>query len=72
MARTYWKGFLRRFDPDAALAENRWEMGEVGDASASVLITHEAAIKPAVVRLFQEDGTWKMGLVETFWRQPVR
>jgi hypothetical protein len=64
--------FLRRFDPDAALSKSRWEMGEASDTEAYLLITHEGAEKPAVVRLYKEDGAWKMGLAETFWGQPVR
>ena len=72
VAQTYWGGFLRRFDPDAALSKSRWEMGEASDTEAYLLITHEGAEKPAVVRLYKEDGAWKMGLAETFWGQPVR
>jgi len=72
VARTYWDGFLRRFDPDAALSKSRWEMGEASDTEAYLLITHEGAEKPAVVRLYKEDGAWKVGLAETFWGQPVR
>ena len=72
VARTYWDGFLRRFDPDAALSKSRWEMGEASDTEAYLLITHEGAEKPAQVRLYKEDGAWKLGLVETFWGQPVR
>ena len=72
VARTYWDGFLRRFDPEAALSKSRWEMGEASDKEAYLLITHEGAEKPAVVRLYKEDGAWKVGLAETFWGQPVR
>ena len=72
VARTYWDGFLRRFNPDAALLKSRWEMGEASDTEAYLLITHEGAEKPALVRLYKEDGAWKLGLVETFWGQPVR
>jgi hypothetical protein len=64
--------FLRRFDPEAALSESRWEMGEANDTGAYLLITHEGAEKPAVVRLSQEDCAWKVGLAETFRGQPVR
>jgi len=72
VARTYWDGFLSRFNPEAALSKSRWEMGEASDTEAYLLITHEGAEKPAVVRLYKEDGAWKMGLAETFWGQPVR
>ena len=72
VARTYWDGFLRRFDPEGALSKSRWEMGEASDTEAYLLITHEGAEKPAVVRLYKEEGAWKVGLAETFWGQPVR
>src|SRR3989304_6566035 len=66
VARTYWDGFLRRFDPDAALSKSRWEMGEASDKEAYLLITHEGSEKPAVVRLYKEDGAWQVGLGGTF------
>lgn len=72
LARNYWNGFLLRFDPDAPLRESRWEMGLGEGEVAYVLITHKGAGKPAVVRLFREDGDWKVGLVESFWDQPSR
>jgi hypothetical protein len=62
---------LRRFDPDAALSKSRWEMGETSEAEAYLLITHEGAEKPAVVRYYQEDDAWKEELTETFRGQPV-
>jgi hypothetical protein len=65
--RQYWEGFLRRFDPDDALERSRWEMGVVEKDRAEVLITHRGADRPAVLRMFREGGSWKAGLVETFW-----
>jgi len=65
--RQYWEGFLRRFDPDEALERSRWEMGVVEKDRAEVLITHKGADRPAVLRMFREGESWKVGLVETFW-----
>jgi hypothetical protein len=67
LCRQYWEGFLRRFDPDDALEKSRWEMGGVEQNRAEVLITHIGADRPAVLQMFQEEGGWKVGLVETFW-----
>jgi len=67
IARDYWDAFLRRFDPDAALEHSRWEIGSVGKDRAEVLLTHHGAERPAVLKMFREDGGWKAGLVETFW-----
>jgi hypothetical protein len=65
--RQYWDGFLGRFDPDDALERSRWAMGTVERDRAEILITHVGADRPAVLRMFRERGSWKAGLVETFW-----
>jgi hypothetical protein len=67
IARDYWDAFLRRFDPDAALEHSRWEIGSVGKDRAEILLTHHGADHPATLKMFLEDGGWKVGLVETFW-----
>jgi len=67
IARDYWDAFLRRFDPDAALEHSRWEIGSVGKNRAEILLTHHGADHPATLKMFLEDGDWKVGLVETFW-----
>jgi len=68
ISRQYWEGFLRRFHPDDALEKSRWEMGVVEKDRAEVLITRQGADRPAVLRMFREDGSWKAVLVETFWK----
>lgn len=67
VARTYWTGFLRRFDPDEALERSRWEIGLIDAARAVVAITARDSERPAAVKMFREEGAWKVGLVETFW-----
>ena len=67
IARDYWDAFLRRFDPDAALEHSRWEIGSVGKDRAEILLTHQGAERPAVLKMFLEADGWKAGLVETFW-----
>lgn len=67
LCRQYWDGFLRRFHPDDALEKSRWEMGMVEKDRAEVLITRQGADRPAVLRMYREEGSWKAGLVETFW-----
>jgi len=67
IARDYWDAFLSRFDPDAALEQSRWEIGSVGKDRAEILLTHQGAERPAVLKMFLEAGSWKAGLVETFW-----
>ena len=67
LARNYWGGFLRRFDPDVALEHSRWRMGAIETNRAEILLTHEGAERPAVLRMYREGGIWKVGLAETFW-----
>jgi len=67
IARDYWNAFLRRFDPDVALEHSRWEIGSVGTDRAEILITRHGADHPATLKMFRENGAWKVGLVETFW-----
>jgi len=68
IARQYWDGFLRRFHPEEALENSRWELGGIKKDRAVVLITHEGADRPAALQMFREKGSWKAGLVESFWK----
>lgn len=72
VARAYWESFLREFDPDTALLESRWEMGAVEKEYAEVRITSRTAERPAVLKMFREEGVWKVGLIETFRPRPFR
>ena len=67
IARGYWYGFLAHFNPDLVLEQSRWEKGSIGSDRAEILITYKKAENPAILKLFREDGGWKVGLVETFW-----
>jgi hypothetical protein len=67
LSQGYWTGFLKRFNPDLALTHSRWEMGPVEGDRAEIRMTYESSDRPAVVRLVRENGSWKVGLVETFW-----
>ncbi|MBI5343521.1 MAG: hypothetical protein HZB63_09485 [Deltaproteobacteria bacterium] len=67
IARGYWIGFMTHFDPGLVLEQSRWEMGKIAGDRAEILITYKTAEKPALLKLFRENGGWKVGLVETFW-----
>jgi hypothetical protein len=67
IARGYWNGFLLQFNPDLVLEQSRWEKGPIGSDRAEIRITYKTAEKPALLKLFREEGGWKVGLVETFW-----
>jgi len=67
MFNSYWNAFLTTFDPDMVLEDSRWEMGFVKKDKAEIILTYKKAKRPARLKMFKEDGSWKVGLVETFW-----
>lgn len=67
IARSYWKAFLESFDPHPVLEESRWEMGYLKKDRGEIVIQHKRAEWPARLKMYKEDGFWKVGLVETFW-----
>lgn len=67
VASAYWEGFLTNFDPGIVLEQSRWEIGKIAGDRAEIILIHKTSEKPALLKLFREDGSWKTGLVETFW-----
>ena len=67
IAGSYWKGILQSFDPATILEESKWEVGFVREERAELLITHRKSKHPVCLQMIKEGGTWKVGLVETFW-----
>lgn len=67
LAKSYWGSFLRHFDPVLALEQSTWTQGTIGNDRAEIFITYRKSKNPAQVRLFKENGAWKVGLTETFW-----
>ncbi len=71
VAVAYWKAFLDNFDPEKALKKSTWKMGEVGKNEAEVIIKYRRAEDSAKLKMFREDGRWKVGLTETFWTRKL-
>ncbi|MBP7529849.1 MAG: hypothetical protein KA801_18155 [Syntrophorhabdaceae bacterium] len=67
IASSYWQGVFQSFDPATVLEESKWEMGFVRSDAAELFITHKKSNRPARLKLFNEAGVWKVGLVESFW-----
>jgi hypothetical protein len=67
IARGYWSGFLAVFNPDAVLEESRWTTDTVKKESAVIVLRHKKGESPVYLRMVKEEGTWRVGLVETFW-----
>ncbi len=67
LSKAYWEAFLNNFDPDMVLLESKWQMGPIKKDNADVIISYKKSENPAVLKMFREEGSWKLGLVETFW-----
>lgn len=66
MAKAYWDNFLFVFNPDMVLKECKWEMGKIKSSEAEIVLQHKKSEKPAILKLFRENGAWKFGLNESF------
>jgi hypothetical protein len=66
ISREYWEGYLSQFDPKTILTDSRWSMGPVNRDRAEIILRHQKADHDALLKLFREDGVWKVGLDETF------
>ena len=67
IAASYWRGYLQTFDPDHALNQSSWSMGLLKKERAEIKLLYKRSENPALVKMFKEDGLWKVGLVESFW-----
>jgi len=66
MAKAYWDGYLFVFNPDIVLKECKWEMGKVKSGEAEIVLQYKKSEKPAVLKLYRENGAWKFGMDESF------
>ncbi len=63
----YWNAFLASFDTDIILEQSLWEIGFMKKNKAEIILTYKNSAAPTRLKLYREDGFWKVGLVETFW-----
>ena len=71
LSRSYWNGFLDNFNPDTALTQSKWDIGKFEKDRGEIIIKYRKSEGPAVLQMYKEQGSWKVGLVETFWsRKP--
>jgi hypothetical protein len=73
-ATVYWGAYLDVFDPDSVLEHSKWDKVKADTNDAEVILHHKKSEQPAILKLFREDGAWKVGLEETFrprrWLNP--
>jgi hypothetical protein len=66
LARDYWTNYVLQFEPRLVLEESKWTMGTIKKDSAEIIIRYKKSDRDAVLKLFREEGQWKVGLDETF------
>lgn len=66
LAVSYWKNYIDNFNPDLVLEESKWEMGKIDRNKTEIIIRHKKSGQPAILKMFKEDGVWKVGLEESF------
>jgi len=67
LSREYWNSFLEYFNPNLVLDQSKWDIGTVKKDKAEISIQYKKSEKPAILQMLNEQGAWKVGLVETFW-----
>jgi hypothetical protein len=66
LARGYWSGYLSNFDPKTVLDESKWRMGEIKKDRAEIILRYRKSDNDAILKMYREQGAWKVGLDETF------
>lgn len=64
----YWDSFSRNFDTLMVLEQSRWQAGALERDKADIIITYKTSQNPLKLKMMRENDTWKVGLVETFWK----
>ncbi|MDW8001423.1 MAG: hypothetical protein RMJ39_01975 [Deltaproteobacteria bacterium] len=67
LCRIYWDTFVKGFNPDLAIYESSWEIGRIKKKEGEIILRYKEAKRPAILKMYKEDGSWKVGLVESFW-----
>lgn len=71
LCKTYWDSFLERFNPDFALTDSEWSLGEQEKDYAEIILKYKNSSSPAVLKMFREKGVWRFGLTESFWTRKL-
>jgi hypothetical protein len=66
LARDYWTNYVLQFEPRLILEESKWTMGELKNETAEIIIRYKKSDRDAILKMFREEGAWKVGLEETF------
>ena len=72
LSKAYWDSFLINFDPALILDQSVWEIESAKNDQARIKVTFRKAQSPAILKMYKEDGVWKVGLTESFWANKPR
>ena len=64
---SYWEGYLENFDPDSVLEDSEWSIGKFSRDKLTINLLHKKSDRPAFLYMYNINGKWKVGLVESFW-----
>lgn len=64
---SYWDGFLIVFKPKEVLENSEWSVLSVKNKYIEIQIINSKAAKPAILKMYKENGQWAVGLTESFW-----
>ena len=67
LCQSYWNSFLERFNPDYALNDSEWSLGEQKKDYAEIILRYKNSSDPSIMKMYREKGVWRFGLTETFW-----
>ncbi|TCK62343.1 hypothetical protein [Seleniivibrio woodruffii] len=64
---SYWSTFVKAFNPDIVLRDSEWSLGVSKKNYFEIVILYKESETPSILKMFREDGKWRLGLKETFW-----
>jgi len=67
LSRVYWDAFMKNFDPDTVLEQSTWNIGQMKGDTAIIVLQHKGSEYNSELKLYKEDGRWRVGLIESFW-----
>jgi len=67
IARAYWSGYLKSFNPKIVLKYSKWKVKSIESDTAEIQINYIYSKQTAFLKVFKEKNKWKFGLTESFW-----
>lgn len=62
----WWDSFVQSFDANMILEESHWRIGYVKKQKAEIVLTYRKSKDPAILKMYKEGPSWKVGFAETF------